>query len=834
MEFLAQIWLDSDYLSLVISASAWAAFSCIVSNSLILAKATASYCSEVHILISSYITKLYFNVISLDEAEDSDINSVEDASEWTEVTGSNPPWELLEGFVRKIWAAYKIDKISFLPNGVFLTEDCRLVKERVQFVPIWLRLYGMPLKFWSKTCLEKLAGLLGKFIKRDGATEDRTRLVYARLLVEVEVGQEFPEKLHFLDEMGKEVSILVDYEWKPSVYSSCKGIGHTSEMCKKNKINVPLAKPVPKQPQQVWTPVQRNKVPYPPKVPEVPFGGLTYHNSSLLTPVPVIQQISRQEHVTPVNVSPAKSYAEVLTASPTSRANLNGRSKEPPGLVNNIGLCGLVETKIKEHDFDSVLQVLGTHWKGINNYDHHHHRGRIWTIWDPQVFGVTPLHMNAQVITVQADISDFRGCGHYCGFNDIKGQGAFFTWNNKKAPATRGFSRIDRFLVNVEWMDLYPNAYAYFLPEGLFDHTPIINGTLMFKLVTKLKNLKKPLRMLNRNGFSDIGKRVVVAKALLEELQLAMHVNPTDLGLLVAETDADESYRQLCKMHYSFLSQKAKADWLSHGDENSKFFHSQIRARQVHNRVMSIHGLDGCLYSTCPEIEEAFLDYYKSLLGSSMPTKHVHVPTIRKGKLLTKEHHSLLLAVVTDIEIKECLFDIGSSKSPGPDGFSSQFFKDSWETVWGDVTAAIKDFFRLVLAMVLCNRIGKVLPDIVSVNQGGFIKGKNIVENVLICQDLMLRAFATFSAASGLCLNKNKFEIYFNGVKTDTVDAILQVSGFHRGTLPFSWSWKKIVLIMSIFKQAYVSNNWLNSSKEYSVKAGYDWLRGQQPKVDWS
>ncbi|XP_074318524.1 uncharacterized protein LOC141655338 [Silene latifolia] len=49
-----------------------------------------------------------------------------------------------------------------------------------------------------------------------------------------------------------------------------------------------------------------------------------------------------------------------------------------------------------------------------------------------------------------------------------------------------------------------------------------------------------------------------------------------------------------------------------------------------------------------------------------------------------------------------------------------------------------------------------------------------------------------------------------------------------------SWSWKKIVLIMSIFKQAYVSNNWLNSSKEYSVKAGYDWLRGSHPKVDWS
>ncbi|XP_074293423.1 uncharacterized protein LOC141620457 [Silene latifolia] len=158
------------------------------------------------------------------------------------VLGSNPPWELLEGFVKKLWGVYKFDKISFLPNGVFLvrfpnkecqslvlqqgfpmcdnkplivkpwTEDCSLCKEKVQFVPIWLRLCGLPLMFWGKTCLEKLAGLLGKFLKRDGATEDKTRLGYARLLVEVKIGQNFPDKLMFQDEKGQDITILVEYE----------------------------------------------------------------------------------------------------------------------------------------------------------------------------------------------------------------------------------------------------------------------------------------------------------------------------------------------------------------------------------------------------------------------------------------------------------------------------------------------------------------------------------------------------------------------------------------------------------------------------------------------
>ncbi|XP_074315484.1 putative mitochondrial protein AtMg01250 [Silene latifolia] len=51
----------------------------------------------------------------------------------------------------------------------------------------------------------------------------------------------------------------------------------------------------------------------------------------------------------------------------------------------------------------------------------------------------------------------------------------------------------------------------------------------------------------------------------------------------------------------------------------------------------------------------------------------------------------------------------------------------------------------------------------------------------------ILRAFATFSSASGLCLNRTKSEIYFNGVNSGTVDDILQVSGFHRGSLPLKY-----------------------------------------------
>ncbi|XP_074267004.1 uncharacterized protein LOC141590305 [Silene latifolia] len=48
-----------------------------------------------------------------------------------------------------------------------------------------------------------------------------------------------------------------------------------------------------------------------------------------------------------------------------------------------------------------------------------------------------------------------------------------------------------------------------------------------------------------------------------------------------------------------------------------------------------------------------------------------------------------------------------------------------------------------------------------------------------------------------------------------------------------SWTWKKITHIMKKFQQAYTNNQWLNSPTEYTVKAGYSWLCGNQPKVRW-
>ncbi|XP_074315269.1 uncharacterized protein LOC141651454 [Silene latifolia] len=145
--------------------------------------------------------------------------------------------------------------------------------------------------------------------------------------------------------------------------------------------------------------------------------------------------------------------------------------------------------------------------------------------------------------TTSAEIEPFRRCIEDFEVVDIASIGSLYTWNNKQRPEERIYCRIDRFLVNKDWCDHFPDMYAHFLPEGLFDHSPClvrssnsmqgkssfkyfnmwgsskeflpivrqswdrsIAGTPLYKLATNLKRLKSGLVHLNREGFSDIEK----------------------------------------------------------------------------------------------------------------------------------------------------------------------------------------------------------------------------------------------------------------------------------------------------------------------------------------
>ncbi|KAL9230891.1 hypothetical protein vseg_006184 [Gypsophila vaccaria] len=194
------------------------------------------------------------------------------------IMGANPPGHVIEGFIRRIWTKYNIDKISFLPNGVFLVrfaslemkekainsgyflfdnkplivkewnENLEINKAEIKTVPVWVQLHELPLKFWGKS-LPKIVGIIGKFIKSDTTTQERTKLGYARVMVEMQIDHPCPESLQFKDEQGRVQKVGMTYEWKPISCSVCNGMGHRGQDCRRVKQKKPGINP-----KQIWKP----------------------------------------------------------------------------------------------------------------------------------------------------------------------------------------------------------------------------------------------------------------------------------------------------------------------------------------------------------------------------------------------------------------------------------------------------------------------------------------------------------------------------------------------------------------------------------------------------
>lgn len=126
-------------------------------------------------------------------------------------------------------------------------------------------------------------------------------------------------------------------------------------------------------------------------------------------------------------------------------------------------------------------------------------------------------------------------------------------------------------------------------------------------------------------------------------------------------------------------------------------------------------------------------------------------------------------------EIKDTIFSIGDNKYPGPDGFTSAFFKAGWEIIGKEVCEAVQDFFVLgillkelnntvisllpkvstpnfitdyrpisccnvlykCISKILAYRMQEGLKEIVSENQSAFIPGRRISDNILLTQEIM-------------------------------------------------------------------------------------------------
>ncbi|XP_062100649.1 uncharacterized protein LOC133806576 [Humulus lupulus] len=270
-----------------------------------------------------------------------------------------------------------------------------------------------------------------------------------------------------------------------------------------------------------------------------------------------------------------------------------------------------------------------------------------------------------------------------------------------------------------------------------------IKGTPMYCLISKLKRLRLVLMKINREGKGDAFIKDAKKYKNMIEIQERIKEAPENTQLMDEEILARREYQQAHSDLIQFMRQKVKVDWLKNGDANTKLFHSSIRNRRIQNSIYSVWDMKG-----------NWVDTQEGEGRKSVLTK-----VVQDGKVITAQQAEFLLENYTDKEVKVALFSIPDEKAPGPDGYSSTFFKQTWDITGKDLIEAVLSFLHTckllkelntttvtlvpkvkcpqnvsdyrpiaccnvvykIATKLICSRLREVLPTIISENQSGFV-----------------------------------------------------------------------------------------------------------------
>ena len=240
------------------------------------------------------------------------------------------------------------------------------------------------------------------------------------------------------------------------------------------------------------------------------------------------------------------------------------------------------------------------------------------------------------------------------GINELQWKGNYYTWNNKQIGNAIISSRIDRAFGNDTWMDKWGHVTLEYGNPGVSDHSPMQlllhqnyhqvrvsfkffnvwfehdsflelvekvwkqkNGSDAMKMVWyKLKALQPVLKQLNKREFKYIGQQIEEARNELAGIQDQLYSQAND-ELVTKEKELLINIEKWSMIEGSALRQKSRAQWIKLGDANNKQFSSVIKERTQKKHIRSILSIDGRMLYEPQEIQEEFVLFYKSLIGTS-------------------------------------------------------------------------------------------------------------------------------------------------------------------------------------------------------------------------
>ncbi|GJW07864.1 RNA-directed DNA polymerase, eukaryota, reverse transcriptase zinc-binding domain protein [Tanacetum coccineum] len=332
----------------------------------------------------------------------------------------------------------------------------------------------------------------------------------------------------------------------------------------------------------------------------------------------------------------------------------------------------------------------------------------------------------------------------------------------------------------------------------------------MVSFIGKLKYLKVKIREWNKTNMVSRKHVKDKYKADLEVEEGIIDSGKGNEEIVLKRAELVKNLQHIDKLSSLKMAQKAKVKWAIEGDENSSFFHGILSKNR---NVLSVRGImvDGVWIDDPKLVKSEFLLHFSRRFSKPDAT-HAYIQSSYPNRL-SLEQRNELESEVSNEEIKQAVWDCGTEKAPGPDGFTFRFYRRFWYLIENDVYNAVKCFFRhgvtlkgcnsnfidlipkipnanlvkdfrpisligslyKIIAKVLANRLAGKLGDLVNEVQSAFIADRQILDGPFILDELI--QWCKRKKYQSIVF-KVDFEKACDEVRLDFLDDILRKFGF--------------------------------------------------------